>query len=200
MTMNEINLSTTTLADLVRIRQSSIRSINVVQDLQNEQVIEQYLMTAQSRSVMNRILERIFDSSPTRAWTLTGPYGTGKSYFSLFLMNLFSLAQSGHEQAFQQLLTTDPILAEQTRNLLGRNSSLGFFAIPVSCSRTSLPESLSTGLKQALIPYHVLTSIGLTREDSFSTIRVSLGRFTTSKQISTAIIEIMNSWRQLSSQ
>ena len=153
MTMSDLNPTPLPLADLIQIRQSSIRSINVVQDLQNLQVIEQYLMTAQSRSVLNRILERIFDSSPTRAWTLTGPYGTGKSYFSLFLMNLISAAQPGHEQAFQQLLTADPILAEQTGNILGSNSSLGFFAIPVSCSRTTLPECLRGGFKQALIPY-----------------------------------------------
>ena len=51
----------------------------------------------------------------------------------------------------------------------------------------------------AIEPSHVLTAIGLTREDSFSTVRVSLGRFTTSKQVSTAINEILNSSRQLSS-
>lgn len=50
----------------------------------------------------------------------------------------------------------------------------------------------------AIEPSHVLTAIGLSREMANSTIRISLGRFTSSDQIETAIREITLAWDGLS--
>jgi len=141
------------LSEFVHVRQSSIRSIHVVQDLQNELIIEEYLMTAQSRSGLHRILDRLYDASPTRAWTLTGPYGTGKSYFSLILMNLFCGSQPGHARAVDLLRSIDPFLTDQVIHRLDLGSGLGLFAVPVAGSRSSLPECLRNSLQNALHPY-----------------------------------------------
>jgi len=49
----------------------------------------------------------------------------------------------------------------------------------------------------AIEPSHVLQAIGLTREDAYSTIRVSLGRFTDEDNISLASDEIFAAWKYL---
>jgi cysteine desulfurase len=48
-------------------------------------------------------------------------------------------------------------------------------------------------------PSHVLTAIGLGRENANSTVRISMGRFTTPGQVSIANKDIVTAWHQLSS-
>lgn len=153
MAIIDINSMSSSLFDLVRVRQSSIRSIHVVQDMNNAGIIDEYLVTRQTRSSLMRILERLYSSSPTRAWTLTGPYGTGKSYFSLVLMNLFCAAQPGHQHALDLLRSIDPILAEQTTRILHLDTNQGFFVVPVAGSRAPLADCMRNGLQTALLPY-----------------------------------------------
>ena len=153
MVATDISPMPSSLAEFVRVRQSSIRSVHIAQDLQNTRMIEEYLMTAQSRAGLMRILDRLYSSSPTRAWTLTGPYGTGKSYFSLVLMNLFCAAQPSHQRAFELLHSIDPILAEQIFSLLNLKTSLGFFVVPISGTRSPFYECLRSSLQFSLLPY-----------------------------------------------
>jgi cysteine desulfurase len=49
----------------------------------------------------------------------------------------------------------------------------------------------------AMEPSHVLQAIGLTREEAYSTIRVSLGRFTDDVSINIASDEIYTAWKLL---
>jgi len=91
------------LAAFVRIRQSGVRSVNVEQDLRQTKIAEGYVLTAQARRSMARILESVDSAAPQRAWTLTGPYGSGKSYFGLFLMNLLGVSSPAHLHTLEQL-------------------------------------------------------------------------------------------------
>lgn len=50
--------------------------------------IENYIFHNTSRSILNRIALS-YDKSNQGSFTLTGPYGTGKSSLALFLMPLF---------------------------------------------------------------------------------------------------------------
>ncbi len=79
-------------------------------------------------------------------------------------------------------------------NRLPNNSSLTFRGIDAEALIMNMPElALSTGsacTSGALEPSHVLTAIGLSREDAYSTVRVGLGRFTTQEDVAKAA-EIM---------
>jgi hypothetical protein len=154
------------LSELVRVRQSSIRSMNVEQDLENSLIIDEYLLTGQSRSSLSRILSHLQGSSPTRAWTLTGPYGSGKSYFALFLMNLVCPEHPGHARALELLQSVDPILTEQVLSRFEVHNGTGYLAVPMAGYRASLQECLRGGLQRALHPYaehsgipHLLTEL-----------------------------------------
>ena len=51
----------------------------------------------------------------------------------------------------------------------------------------------------AMEPSHVLTAMGLSREEASSTVRVSMGRFTTEEEIPRAVHEIMSAYSALTS-
>lgn len=136
------------LASYVRIEQAAIRSIRLETDLQHKGMADGYVLTSQALAQLARILAGYRDKHPARAWTLTGPYGSGKSYFGLFLMNLLGKNQPDHRAALRALKRADPILAreEVEKRLAGKH---GFFPIPITGYRASLQECLWNGLTRA---------------------------------------------------
>lgn len=86
-------------------------------------------------------------------------------------------------------------------NRLPGNSSLTFPNIEADVLILNLPElALSTGsacTSGTLEPSHVLTAIGLSREEADATIRIGLGRFTTREEIETAAQLIPVAWERL---
>lgn len=138
------------LTSLVRIQPNGLRSIQVESDLENQRLAERYVLTGQSRNCLSRILLRINDSSYGRSWTLTGPYGSGKSFFSIFLINLASTSQAGYKHATGQLSAVDPVLSEQIQRDLQLSSTQGLFPVAITGFRTSFQECLKHGFVQAL--------------------------------------------------
>ena len=43
-----------------------------------------YVLTVTARETLRRVIAALEDESTSKAWTLTGPYGSGKSAFALF--------------------------------------------------------------------------------------------------------------------
>jgi len=138
-----------TLIEVLNIRQSGVRSINVEADLQNDSLLDEYVFTGQSRSSLERMLVRFEGVSPARSWTLTGPYGSGKSYYGLFLMNLMGTAQQNHKKVLKQLKAVDTLLSGQVTHALNHGSTLGLLPIPITGFRASLQECLKHGLSQS---------------------------------------------------
>jgi cysteine desulfurase len=84
---------------------------------------------------------------------------------------------------------------------LPNTSSLTFPGIDADALLLNLPNvMMGTGSacnSGAIEPSHVLQAIGISRADAFSTIRASLGRFTTESDISYAITAIVDAWKYL---
>lgn len=144
------NESSCKLSELIRLKQSGFRSINIEQDLIKNSVIEEYILTAQAREILGRILFLLEGNSPSRAWTLTGPYGSGKSYFGLFLMNILGKSQKAHTLSIHQLSTIDPLLASKAQTILNNNHSLGLLPIPITGYKASISECVKHGYLLAL--------------------------------------------------
>lgn len=148
---NSINvLVPVNLHELIRVHPNGLRSIQVETDIKNQQLADSYVLTAQSRSCLSRILHRVNDHSYGRSWTLTGPYGSGKSFFSLFLMNLASPELPGNKHAVEQLSSVDPILSDQISRDLNLAQSSGLFAVAVTGFRASIQECLKQGFLRAI--------------------------------------------------
>ncbi|MDD2942824.1 MAG: hypothetical protein PHC51_07650 [bacterium] len=150
MSANNISQIALRLTEIVRVRQNGLRSVNVERDISSQSVIEGYVLTAQARACFARILSGLQGGNQTRAWTLTGPYGSGKSYFGLFLMNLLCRAQSSHIFSLDLFNQVDPLLAQQAIDAAETINSQGFFPIPITGYRAPLQECLKHGLEQAL--------------------------------------------------
>ena len=65
-----------------------LRSVRLERDINEPDALDGYSLTAQARTVLRRMLASLLASGTERAWTLTGPYGSGKSAFTLFLTRL----------------------------------------------------------------------------------------------------------------
>ena len=67
-----------------------------------------YVPTARALDVLHRIGRAMDTNSAGRAWSLTGPYGAGKSSFGLFLRALLGpTGDAAYESATASLLTAD---------------------------------------------------------------------------------------------
>ena len=79
----------------VLVKSLYTRSINLERDQDSLDVLKSYVPTSRALRTLRRLAESMsIDGSP-RAWTLVGPYGSGKSAFSLFASELFSYSTSG---------------------------------------------------------------------------------------------------------
>lgn len=72
-----------TLDALVVVSPRFARSISLVRDVHRLDALDGYVLTATGRDILRRLADALRGDSPTRAWSLTGPYGSGKSAFGL---------------------------------------------------------------------------------------------------------------------
>lgn len=150
MDVNNPPLLQDSISSILQIRQGGIRSVNVEQDLQNTTIVEGYVLTAQSRTCLGRILNRFNGLSSNRAWTLTGPYGSGKSYFSLFLMNLLCTSQPAHLHTTTLLRSVDNKLADYAYRQGRLDETRGLWPVPIAGYRSSFHECFKQGFRRAI--------------------------------------------------
>lgn len=108
------------LSDHIDVAPRFARSINVERDFGYKAALEGYLLTSSGLDVLRRLGAAFADSLAYRAWTLTGPYGSGKSAFALFLADLFSPASDASQFARELLKQHD---SETLRVLFDRRKS-----------------------------------------------------------------------------
>lgn len=77
-----------TLDHRVRVARRYQRSIRVEADLADAAGIDGYVLSTTARDAIIRILDGIRRRPAMRAWSILGPYGTGKSSFATFLTML----------------------------------------------------------------------------------------------------------------
>lgn len=94
------------LRDLIHLPRRFHRSVHLPRDWRDGNdgsAPGGYVVTEAIRETARQILEELAASNGghagTRAWTLTGPYGAGKSSFLLFLADLLTRARPRHEEA-----------------------------------------------------------------------------------------------------
>lgn len=134
------------LSEIVQIRSNRLRSVRLEDDLSTGSLLSGYTLTAQALMTLERITEGV--TNHTRAWTLTGPYGSGKSFFGLFLANLFDNQHPDHATAWNMVTMADPTLAERLLQIIGERG--GFQTVAITGARVSLQECFTRGFLQVL--------------------------------------------------
>ncbi len=88
------------LSDFVEVAPRFTRAINLERDAQQATAVDGYILTSTGADVLRRFSRSLSGEPTQRAWTLTGPYGSGKSAFALFLASLLGpQTGQGHEIA-----------------------------------------------------------------------------------------------------
>lgn len=88
------------------------KSTNVERDVGAE-ALNGYIPTGRVLDVIRRIASGMIEPSSGRAFSITGPYGSGKSSFAVFLSALLDSSSSPtFKKAFQALTKSDPELAK----------------------------------------------------------------------------------------
>ena len=100
------------------------------------------------------------------------------------------------------LAAVDSLLVQSSKVLrLPNTSSLTFPGTDADALLLNLPKvMMGTGSacsSGAIEPSHVLQAMGVSRTDAFSTVRATLGRFTTADEITIAIRAIVGAWQEL---
>ncbi|MDQ2835207.1 MAG: hypothetical protein M3Y50_15985 [Acidobacteriota bacterium] len=133
------------LNDLISVAPRYARAINLERDGFTANGVEGYVVTSTADDFLLRFSRSRHEISGHRAWTLTGPYGAGKSSFALFLANLFSPAIESGAISARRILkeqhqeTYKEIFERGGREKLGKD---GLAAVVVSGSAEPLLGAL----------------------------------------------------------
>lgn len=143
---------TLTLDQLVAVVPRFTRSVSLLRDVHRSDALEGYLLTPTGRAVLRRLSDALHGDSATRAWSLTGPYGSGKSSFALFAAQLLAGRHEIRERARRSLAAWD---AELSERLFGSTGSLTkkegrLLPVLVSGSRRPLEQALAESLATSL--------------------------------------------------
>ena len=93
--MQSSSQTQTPLSSFVRVPNNFHRSVHISRDLDTE-YLGNYLASPALSNIAEQVVSELNRDFGERSWTLTGPYGTGKSAFSLFLTDLLSNSQPNH--------------------------------------------------------------------------------------------------------
>lgn len=123
----------------IRIAKRYVRSVELNRDLDDPDALDGYVITPSVRDATHRIVSGLSSASTQRAFRVTGPYGSGKSAFALFLASL---------------LGQDKSRARAARSLLGGmpDSAAGpalYTPVAVVGRRANLADALVEAVEEA---------------------------------------------------
>ncbi len=141
------------LSEIITPNTAVARSVNLERDMGDENTLRQYLLTGKGLEIISRLVSGL-NGEKISAWSLTGPYGMGKSAFSNFLLSLCGPGSDRDSQSARKILLREHAdLAEKFENVLKnrRIRSKGLFRIPVTAAFQSVNRTLAKGLHRALM-------------------------------------------------
>lgn len=139
------------LSEFTQVAPRYQRSINLQQDWQNAGNSSGYIVTPNVAQSLERLCHGITDKDGLRAFALTGPYGTGKSAFAVFLCQLFSNDSAQARQAQKLLPAEHSSLKRQINRICTSNKTRsGFLSVPVTARRRPIAQLILEGLTAAL--------------------------------------------------
>lgn len=139
------------LADFIKPDIEKARSINLERDRGHGPALLSYQITSKGCEILSRFIQALRGECVS-AWSLTGPYGMGKSAFANFL-----LACTGPNSAKETMLALARLqecnkgLAKDFRNAVDEaTQKRGFIRIPITAGFEPVNKSIVMGVRHAL--------------------------------------------------
>ena len=144
---------TSPLSELFHVTSRFHRSVHLERDFYGENPLAGYVLTVTARETLQRVIAALENESTSKAWSLTGPYGSGKSAFALFAAKLLGDPKSPATQAAMKLLKHgDELLWDQFIGL-DPHRWRGFCPVLISGERSPISLALLRGLERGLTAF-----------------------------------------------
>ena len=141
------------LSELFHVTSRFHRSVHLERDFYTENALDGYVLTVTARETLQRLIAALEGESTSKAWSLTGPYGSGKSAFALFAAKLLGGSESPTTQAAMKLLKHgDELLWDQFIDL-NLHGQRGFCPVLISGERSPISLALLRGLERGLTAF-----------------------------------------------
>lgn len=141
-----------TLADNIEVSGRFARSANLERDLARPEPLEGYVLTARGLDVIERIATAAAQGSAGGAWSLTGPYGSGKSSLALLLDAVFGGRSPLQRAAIGLVDDASTAAGDLIRRVHRRHGTLdrGFNRGLVTAAREPLATTVRRSLHSAV--------------------------------------------------
>ncbi len=160
-------MANTPLSDIFHITKRFQRSVHLARDFYTENALDGYVVTVKARETLARLITARENEATSKAWSLTGPYGAGKSAFALFAAKLFGNTDTATtKHALKLLKHSDPPLYERFLSLNGNRekTAVGFCPVLISGERASITHALLQGLEHGLQTFHITARHSLRKD------------------------------------
>ena len=136
------------LANKITVNSHYTRSINLTRDADSAAIMKSYIPTSRALKTLKQVSDSLLQEEAPRAWSLIGPYGSGKSSFAVFLSHLLSNENNpARKAACHALGKTSKELLDSYNALVGDNS--GYCIVLLTGSPDSLSKSLVAALSRS---------------------------------------------------
>ena len=145
-----------TLADMIAVGARFARSVNLERDLARIEPLDGYVVTARALDVVERIATSAAGGRAGGAWSLTGPYGSGKSSLALLLDAALSGSSQTRQVALQLISDVSPEVAGLVRDAHRRHATeeRGFHRGLVTADRETISRTVLRALHGAVLRRH----------------------------------------------
>ena len=128
------------------------RSVNIERDSASEEVVGAYIPTSRAIRTLGKVANTFHENQAPRAWSLVGPYGSGKSSFSIFLSELLGQSESGSSKTASRVLSkTNKELNKKFSNEI--TGSSGYLQVLITGAPESLSKRIAKGFAEAVDNY-----------------------------------------------
>ena len=144
------------LADCIAVSGRFARSANLERDAGHAEPLAGYVVTARALDVVERIAGSAAERQSGGAWSLTGPYGSGKSSLALLLDAAFSPPGETRNNAWQLIDDASPAAGELIRKAHERHGTgeTGFHRALVTANREPITRTVLRALHAAVQRTH----------------------------------------------
>ena len=142
-----------TLMDRISVRARFARSANLERDLARREPLDGYVVTARALDVVERIAETAATGTAGGAWSLTGPYGSGKSSLALLVDAAFGGDSDTRRVALNLIDDASPEVEALIRGAHRRygTETCGFHRGLVTAGREPLNRTVLWALYSAVL-------------------------------------------------
>ena len=124
------------------------RSVNVERDKESIEVVSSYIPTSRAIRTLSKVASTGHNKQAPRAWSLVGPYGSGKSSFSIFLSHLLSSTRTTQNKAAHAVLKKAD--GEVALNFKAHTKSVsGYVRVLISGAPEPLGPRIVRGIAEA---------------------------------------------------